>query len=329
MPVSRFAATIAAPDAGTRLDAFLERRLPEKIREPLSRSAIRRLIMAGAVTIAGRPVRRPGMALEAGARLQAFVDLSRLVGRSAPHERGEAAGEAAAGTSASIEILYRDRWLLAVAKPAGLLVHASADARRPDLFSRLLGVLDDRQGAAGPPYLGLHHRLDVETSGVMLFTLDPAANEPLARAFAGHEVEKVYHAIVARPAWPVPGRWTERASLAMSGTGRRARMSAVATGGLAAETGFEIVRRLPAALLVEARPKSGRKHQVRAHLCARGLPILGDERYGGASRVRGVRVPRVMLHALSLRLRHPVTGAPLELRCPYPRDFADLLSRLA
>ncbi len=289
--------------------------------------------MAGAVTIAGRPVRRPGMALEAGARLQALVDLSRLVGGSAPHERGGGADGAAGKTPAPIDILYRDRWLLAVSKPAGLLVHASADARRPDLFSRLRGMIDQRQGAvagpAGSPYLGLHHRLDVETSGVMLFTLDPDANEPLARAFAGHEVEKVYHAIVARPSGPAPGRWTERASLAVSGTGRRARMAAVATGGLAAETGFEVLRRFPAALLVEARPKSGRKHQVRAHLSARGLPILGDERYGGASHVSGVRVPRVMLHALSLRLRHPVTGVPLDLRCPYPRDFADVLLRLS
>jgi RluA family pseudouridine synthase len=286
--------------------------------------------MAGAIAVNGRPVRRPGLVLQAGCRVEARVDLARLSG-SRPASAGVPLGSAFAAPS-TIEILYRDRWLLAVAKPPGLLVHASADSRRADLFSLLRRQCAEgdhpRDDPTEGPYLGLHQRLDVETSGVMLFTVDPAANPALARAFAGHRVEKVYHALVARPTAPLPERWTEQSQLALTGTGRRARMSVVRSGGMAAETAFGVVRRLHAALLVEARPKTGRKHQIRAHLAARHVAILGDARYGGAMEIAGVRIPRVMLHACALRLAHPVTGAPLEIRCPYPPDFRDLLNRL-
>ena len=324
--------TVARDEVGIRLDGFLAAWLPTALETAVSRSAVRRLIMAGAIAVNGRAVRRPGLVLDAGWRVEARVDLARLSaaagGTGLPTAPGQASSEAL-----PFGVLYRDPWLIAVAKPAGLLVHASADVRRPDLFAmlRLLVGGEPRDDAAtsGAPYLGLHHRLDVDTSGVMLFTLDPAANGPLSRAFAEHKVEKVYHALVARPAAALPDRWIEEAPLAMTGTGRRARMSAVSSGGMAAETAFEVVRWLRAALLIEVRPKTGRKHQIRAHLAARGLPILGDVRYGGASETAGIHVPRVMLHACTLRLLHPVTGAPLEIRCPYPQDFHDLLARLS
>jgi 23S rRNA pseudouridine1911/1915/1917 synthase len=102
----------------------------------------------------------------------------------------------------------------------------------------------------------------------------------------------------------------------------------VVADGQAAETGFAIVRRFPAALLVEARPATGRKHQIRAHLAEAGAPILGDARYGGPASAAGTPVPRVMLHAAALRLAHPVTGESLDIRCPRPADFQRLLDHL-
>lgn len=333
MPIVRHGSTVAARDAGVRLDAFLADWLPARLEASLSRSDIRRLIVAGAVTVNGRQVRRPGLALPAGSRVEARVDLARLSASARAVGRAESPTGQTSTASLRIEILFRDPWLVAVAKPAGLLVHASADPRRPDLFATLRSVLGgerpDEAASPGAPYLGLHHRLDVDTSGVMLFTLDPAANGPLSRAFAEHRVEKVYHALVARPASPVPNRWIEDAPLALTGTGRRARMSAASRSGLEAETAFEVVRRLREALLIEARPRTGRKHQIRAHLTTRRLPILGDLRYGGASDVGGIRVPRVMLHACALRLSHPVTGVALDIRCPYPQDFREVLARLS
>jgi RluA family pseudouridine synthase len=312
---------------GRRLDHVLADWLPSRLRGELSRSAVRRLIMAGVVRLEGRPVRRPGLLLAAGQRLEVAVDSDRL--SRSERASGVRAG-VAGGLASAVEVLYQDRWLVAVAKPSGLLVHASADPGRPDLFTSLRHRLQasGRDDRAPEPYLGLHHRLDLEASGVMLFTTDLAANAGLARAFAGREVEKVYHAIVACGAAIPPSGWVECARLEPSGTGRRMRMSAAEQGGLPAETRFAVCAPLREALLVEARPVTGRKHQIRAHLALRGMPILGDVRYGGAVAIAGLPVGRVMLHARALRLVHPVLGTPLEIRCNYPEDFRALLAAL-
>lgn len=306
---------VAADRAGSRLDRFLGDWLPAALGLSLSKSDLRRLIVAGAVSVNDRAVRRPGMTVEQSDRIDARVDPTRL--RSATSHRQDGEG---------FQVLFQDRWLLAVAKPAGVQVHASADPARRDLFSMVRDSL--ARHAAEPPYLALHHRLDLDTSGIVLFAVDAAANRGLALAFAGRQVEKVYHAITLRPAVDPQSAWTETGALALRGTGRSARMTADADG-LAAETAFKVERRLRDALLIEARPKTGRKHQVRAHLAAAGLPILGDRRYGGPASAGGRAVPRVMLHASFLALSHPVTGDRLEIRCPWPSDFASLLERLA
>jgi RluA family pseudouridine synthase len=304
---------VRADRAGARLDAFLGEWLPGVLDVTVSKSDIRRLVMAGAVSVNRRPVRRPGMTVEPSDRVDATIDPRRLHGARAADE-----------PAAHVTVLFEDAWLLAVAKPAGLQVHASADAARRDLFTLVREMLARR---SPDPYLALHHRLDLDTSGIVLFSTDAAANEGLARAFAERRAEKVYHALTIRPASAPCSAWTETGALARCGTGRSARM-AVAAGGLESETAFRVARGLRGALLVEARPRTGRKHQVRAHLAAAGLPILGDRRYGGPARAGGEPVPRAMLHASTLVLVHPVTGRPLEIRCPWPDDFSSLVERL-
>jgi RluA family pseudouridine synthase len=313
--VARFSLTLEAGDEGRRLDEVLARWLPSAVGRPLSKSSLRRLVMAGAVTVDGRPRRRPGLPLARGQRVHARVDAARLGFTPT--------------TAAPLAVLYRDEWLLAVTKPAGLQVHASADPTRPDLFTILRRQLagDAVAEGEGLPYLALHHRLDIDTSGVIVFASAPEANRGLAEAFGEHRVEKVYEAITGRAAAAPAGRWTARGPLAPVGTGRAARVRVVA-GGQTAETSFAVVRRYPDALLVEARPATGRKHQVRAHLSDAGLPIAGDARYGGPPSIGGVAVPRTMLHAARLRFSHPVTGAPLDIRCPRPDDFQHLIDRL-
>jgi 23S rRNA-/tRNA-specific pseudouridylate synthase len=180
-----------------------------------------------------------------------------------------------------------------------------------------------RETASGS-YVAVHQRLDRDTSGVVLFATDPRANEGLARAFSGRAVRKTYLALTARPA-TVPRRGLRiSVPLAARGPvgGRR-----VAVGGEGAKpaTTEVVVREVLAdALLVEARPLSGRKHQVRAHLAHAGMAILGDPVYGNA----GGRAPRLMLHARRLALPHPLTGEPLEIESPLPGDFEVVLSRL-
>jgi 23S rRNA pseudouridine1911/1915/1917 synthase len=311
---------VTAAEHLRRLDDLVGARLHAAVGRRLSRSVVRRLVMAGAVRVEGRPVRRPGMPVAEGHVVEALVDPRRLPARDASARARAAADQ--------VRVVYRDEVLLAVDKPPGVPVHATADAARRDLFSAVRDFLAHERHARGGamPYLGLHHRLDRDTSGVVLFTTDPSANGPLARAFADRTVSKAYHALT------VPGEvsrdaWTVTIPLGMVGTGRHARMGAVKHGD-AAETTFRLLRRLGGAHLVEARPVTGRKHQVRAHLSAGGSPILGDGRYGGPSRVSGIEIPRVMLHALRLDLPHPITGRPFSIRCPYPDDFEAVIAAL-
>ncbi len=325
-----FMTTISACQANARLDAVLGDWLAAQLPERLSKSAIRRLIMAGAIRLDGRPIRRPGATLRVGAKLEASLDLRKL--REA-HERHDGT----VVSPASLDVLYEDDHLLAVAKPANIVMHAAADPNRHDLFNTARQMLAGRTESGRPPYLGLHHRLDVETSGVVLFTKSEAANAPLARQFDRGEVKKTYHAIVTEdrnPATaertPAHGRagWRVENRLATVGAGRRARVREVAKGGAGAITAFTILERLRGALLVEARPETGRKHQIRAHLADCHMPIAGDLRYGGSGAVAACRAGRVMLHAWRLVLRHPTTGDEVTITCPYPEDFSSLLACL-
>jgi RluA family pseudouridine synthase len=293
-PPRRLSRTVTAEQDGQRLDRLTESWVAEALGAPVSRAAVRRLVMAGAVRVEGRPLRRPGSPLRQGARVDLQVDASRLGPPPLERETARRFGPE--------RFLYRDASLLAVDKPPGLAIHASADARRPNLFDLVKAAL--RSDGRDEPYLGLHHRLDRDTSGVVVFTLDPSANAPLARAFAAGAVAKTYHAICGRSAHDPPARW--RVSGPLGGDGPEA------------DTAFRLLRTLPDALLIEARPATGRKHQIRIHLAQGGWPILGDERYGGR---RDAGAPRVMLHALRLELPHPATGAPLALESPCPADF--------
>jgi 23S rRNA-/tRNA-specific pseudouridylate synthase len=291
---------VSAAESGQRLDRVLEAWLPAALGAPVSRSAIRRLVMAGAVRIEGLPLRRPGATLRTGARVEALVDPARL---------GPPPGERDAALRFGPErFLYRDAFVLAVDKPAGLPMHATADAARPNLYDVVKALL---RAEGREPYLGLHQRLDRDTSGVVLFTLDPAANGPLAAAFAtGEGVRKTYHALCARPRQPPPSTW--RVSGPLGGDGPQA------------DAAFRVLRTLVRALLVEARPSTGRKHQIRIQLASGGLPILGDARYGP----RGdADAPRVMLHARQLRFIHPIHGSAVAVASPYPDDFREELAR--
>jgi RluA family pseudouridine synthase len=291
------------------VQAWLERELGR----PISRATVRRLIMAGVVTVDGRAVAVPGRQVPAGARLEARVDLARL-----PPSHDDA-------RPGPLIVLYEDDDLVAVDKPPGLPTVPTADARRPSVVSVLKGQFARRAGIpAEAVYLGVHQRLDVETSGVVVFTKRPQANQALAHAFGTHAARKCYLALTARPTALPPMRWTvdrpANQSQAPGASGVEPR---------AAVTEFTVTEVLAQALIVEARPLTGRKHQVRIHLASCGLPILGDASYGGPSRVGRALVPRVMLHAARLEIVKPATGAPLVIEAPTPRDFEEMIAALA
>lgn len=306
---------MAASQHGARLGDVLAAWLPEALERPFSKGTLRRLVMAGAVRVDGRPARRPGLPVAAGSLLQAAVDLEKLAQAGPSRDR--------AFVLTVRDVLYEDAVLIAVDKPPGLPTHATADPNRENLFGIVKRFLADR---SPEPYLGLHQRLDRDTSGIVLFTKDPVANPGLAGLFAGREVAKRYLALTMRPARLPASTWRVANRLAAGGTGRRARTASVSVGGDLAVTEFTRLESFDRALLIEARPQTGRKHQIRVHLAEAGLPILGDESYGRGS--AGPTVPRVMLHAARLAFRHPLTGDPIVVESPLPADFARVLKTL-
>lgn len=309
--VRRIRHRVTAAEAGRSLGEVLAAALAPVVGREVPRSRLRAMIVAGAVRVDGRVVRvgarplRRGQALEALARVGALRPPSEATDR--PFELTSAA------------ILYRDDWLVAVAKPAGLPTHATADRSRPNLAGHVERFL---AGSEGRHAVAVHQRLDRDTSGVVLFATSAAANAGLARAFASREVEKVYLALTARPDPPPPPAFVVDAALAAGGPARRP-VTVGAEGARPARTDVAVREWLPGALLVEARPRTGRRHQVRVHLAHAGLPILGDPLYGDAR-----AAPRLMLHAARLVLAHPVKGGTLAIDCPPPPDFSALVTRL-
>jgi 23S rRNA pseudouridine1911/1915/1917 synthase len=304
---------VSAAEDGRSLVDLLASWVPGVVGAEVARARLRALVLAGAVRVDGVPWRSAGRPLEAGAKVDALLRLDALRSPTARSDRRFVLGKAS--------ILYRDAWLVAVDKPPGLPTHATADPRRPSL----VGALQDHlAGARGRPYVAVHQRLDRDTSGVVLFAIHPDANDGLSRSFARGEVAKTYLALVI-PTGPTRGeRFTIAEPLSVAGAKGNVRVGG--PGAKPAVTEVVIRERLAAVLLVEARPATGRKHQIRAHLAHAGLPILGDALYGGEpGGADSLGVPRLMLHAARLALRHPVSGGELVVESPLPRDFALVL----
>ena len=276
-----------------------------------SKSQARKLIVVGAVRVDGRTVRQPGRPLLARASVEANV---RPWAPRLPADRPFEITPAA--------VLFEDEALIAIDKPPGLPSQPTVDAARPSLVSAVKKYL-------GPgAYLGVHQRLDRDTSGIVLFAKDARANPGLARAFAERGVVKVYVALTCRGRVDHEEPWQAASRLSPT-EGKPPRVRVVASGGLPATTQFRVLKRLQEAWLVEARPLTGRKHQIRVHLAADGLAILGDALYGGAAQVAGARVPRTMLHAARLELAHPLTGQRLLIESPMPADFFRVMRAVA
>ena len=294
---ARFTARVSAADSGMRLDEYLARHVPDQL-GPVSRSTIRRAIVAGSVAVDRLCVRRPAWTLASGSRVVAHIETARIDQHRVERRRAEQ----------PLDVVFEDEWLLVVNKPSGLPTHAAADPRRPHLVGMVEKHLRRASSAAAPP--GVHQRLDRDTSGLVLFTKHPDANRGLARQFAAHTVQKAYLALVARPSQMPPREWTSDEPVVSAGSLR------------SAHTDFRVVKATGGLLLIEARPRTGRKHQIRIHLARVGLPILGDVRYGGKAADDG----RMMLHASKLILQHPITGDVLAFECPLPADCAARLS---
>jgi 23S rRNA pseudouridine1911/1915/1917 synthase len=316
-------------DAGMRLDQFWAREL-----DGVSRERVKEWIAAGLASIGGRACAKPGQRLEGYETL--VLDAPELVADSAPRpEPGDLA------------VLYRDADIAVVAKPAGLTTHPAASQPDGTLVNRLLNhfpeLAPEISGMDGDRP-GIVHRLDKDTSGLILVALTEAARLTLSQAFADRSVHKTYLAVVhGVPQGDQTGRYGEDAGLVDLPIGRhpslRTKMAVLKKGGREARTGWRRLwtDRLGRASLLAVTLHTGRTHQIRVHMAQLGHPLLGDPVYGPARHAAWLKqpgplaalAPRQMLHAFRLAFEHPETGETMAFRQDPPEDFMALLRGLA
>jgi 23S rRNA pseudouridine1911/1915/1917 synthase len=301
---------LVPPDAaGQRLDVFLARV------SGLSRARVQRLIEDGQVLAAGHP-EKPRHRVSAGQRIQLRIP--------------PPAPLALSPEAIPLDILYEDREILVVNKPAGMVVHPGAGRTSGTLVHALLAHCGSLPGIGGTERPGIVHRLDRETSGVLVVARTEAAHQSLSRQFKTRLVKKRYLALVH-------GEIRQESGKIEAPIGRREhdrkRMGIRARGGREARTGFRLVRRLPGMSLLELDLETGRTHQIRVHLAHIGHPVVGDRVYGGQRERRRpgsdtFRAERQMLHAWRLGFHHPQTGAWLEFAAPIPTEFLGIADPL-
>ncbi len=286
--------TVTDEDAGRRLDQVLASRVAG-----LSRRQARVLLDIGGVFIDGRRVKIAGRAMHAGEEVVAVVGgaLARATGRPGRQARGEDEARLPA-----FAIVFEDADIVVVDKPSGLLTAPTPESDRNNLAS----MLERRQGG-GPVFVV--HRIDLETSGLLVFAKTDAANRILSERFRTHDLERAYLAVVA-------GAFPDGL----------ARIEAP-VAGRPAVTHVAVRERLGnRATLLDCRLETGRTHQIRLHARGVGHPVLGDPKYGAP--FPAAPAPRMALHATTLGFAHPVTGALLSFTSPWPPDLAAWLDRV-
>ncbi len=301
MPRREFTVTPEA-GVGARVDVYLADRVLE-----LTRSQIRRLIDRGSVTVDGRPP-KPGHRLKAGENVAVEYKLPRF-GLPAPED-------------IPLKIIYEDADVIVIDKPAGLVVHPGAGHEEGTLVNALVHHYPELERVGQPGRPGVVHRLDKDTSGVMLVARSERAYGSLTTQFRCHEIYKTYLGLVR-------GRVTTPEGHINRPLGRHARdgkrISVRSKRAKHAETSFEVVKVFGDTTLLEIHPLTGRTHQIRVHLAAAGHPIAGDPIYG--PRKSDERYPRLFLHAQTISFEHPATGARLEFTSPLPPDLEAVLEK--
>ena len=288
---------------GQRLDQALAALVPE-----LSRSYLQQLIGAGAVSLGGAVCRKPARRVKSGE--QGMVEL-----RPTPQS------QAFKPEPMPIEVVFEDAHLLVVNKPAAMVVHPAPGNWSGTLLNGLL-ARDD--AARLLPRAGIVHRLDKDTTGLMVVARSRAAMDALVRAIAAREVSRQYVALAHRP-WSGPGK-----RLVESPVGRdprnRLRMAVVdlsQNAGKPASTMVELLQNCEQGCWVRCTLETGRTHQIRVHMASLGHPLVADEVYGG---VPAAGLQRQALHAFRLAFVHPVTGQALEFHAPLPSDMVQALT---
>ena len=292
-----------ADHADERLDLFLVRRLPD-----LSRSYAQRLIADGQVTVDGT-ARKANYKLRGGEEIACTMP---------PAEEIEICAE-----DIPLDILYEDADIIVVNKARGMVVHPAAGIYTGTLVNALLWHCHDLSGINGALRPGIVHRLDKDTSGVMVAAKNDMAHHYLARQIRDKDARREYRAIVH-------GNIVPRAGVITGDIGRhptdRKKMAIVRENGKPATTHFEVLERFGSYTYVSCRLETGRTHQIRVHMTSIGHPLVGDPKY--TAKKNPFAIVGQALHSLSLSLTHPRTGREMTFTAPLPADMEEILHTL-
>jgi 23S rRNA pseudouridine1911/1915/1917 synthase len=312
--------TIAPEYAGRRLDHFLVSQLADT-----SRSRIQQLISQEKVLVDGKPA-KASLHLRGGEQIEIVGEVERPPLRAIAEE-------------IPLDIIYEDDDIAVVNKPAGMMVHAGAGANddernRGTLVNALLHRFGALSGVGGELRPGIVHRLDKETSGLIVVAKNDVAHRKLGAEFSGRKVKKTYIALVH--GWLKNDHGTISSAISRDAI-RRIRMTTRRSGGREAITKYVVRQRIQSEFgkftLLELKIETGRTHQIRVHMASLGHPVVGDTLYGAAREIRPkvgapVSLPRNFLHSAELQFAHPRSGELLSFSCPIPGPLDDFLRRL-
>lgn len=296
-------------DADSRIDRFAAEKTG------ITRSQIHKLIEEGLLRVNGAPTK-------AGYRVRAGDEVDITL--------PEKQTEELLPEDIPLDILYSDEHLAVVNKPAGLVVYPAAGHPSGTLMNALRYRLGELSAPGGPLRPGVVHRLDKDTSGIMVVALSEEAYHRLVEQFSQRKIRRSYVALVSGRMKGESGSITLRIGRSMTD---RKKMSVRTRKGREAETKWDVIERFRSATLVRAKLSTGRTHQIRVHFASAGHPVLGDRTYGHKTSLALVgkmklHFPRQMLHAKVLGFRHPITGRKMRFTSPLPDDMRSAIEEL-
>ncbi len=293
-----------------RLDLFLRECLPNILNQDISNSKIRRVIIAGSVYVNAIQCRIPSFMLKPNSTVKIKIVQEKVFFEKQPNDVDF--------VLAAKDVLYEDEYLIAINKPAFLPTEQTITGNRKNAHDCVVDYLwKQNPKLRNPPYVGIMHRLDRETSGILLFTKTRSINKDISELFQSHDIKKIYRAtctgiLPKTTTWTVEnfmGRISSKSSACKMGIVKKE------NGGLFAKTDFSIAKIDGKFIHIDCLLHTGRTHQIRFHLSNMNLPIVGDKIYGG------ITSSRMLLHAKHLEFIHPITKQLIIIESCLPKDF--------